>query len=435
MTDQELLQSKILMCGGAIAGRLGLTDAIFQKRSFTDCAVKIARMDSPLCLARELQTALGVSDADIASCQFCMDEREFSIRLREIPDADNEVFGPYYDKLENFLYPRVRNIVVAKICKELRGDITGVPETVAIEIMKVASRLVQDQCVFLWTMFRERPAKIMSITKDAFKIVDSTKLQTGLSFDVLDQAFRDDLFIEVPVAVGCSMEFGFLRRKNLVFPFYGRKSQLVAKNGVVCIPFGPLPPIDIERVSKTATEGAFQESMTDGILATARMRERAHDAHFGRDSDDAFDSLDAARTKLDENGVGVVSGDLFKCFSFAAKLRLMLLAERNPVEERTANIGSSVFFDGIQTPPQKKDGVTYSVVSLTRDFREARASYESKGGHIDKTGKKVVEKFIAGFIRRQHYGQNNALVKTIFVSPFTNRFWVNAGVHITKVVK
>lgn len=431
------------------------TDAIFPDASFVDCAVKVRKMDSVRDMLPLLAKGLKLTQRDIDDSPLKFDTTILRKMLEVIPDTNNDpMFGAVPDMVSNTVDPDLYNILAARLASEIRHRFGRADERVYDEIAKddlgtfqVLNSIVASltaQISFLWHSFHESKPNIATITRDAFDLVDGTKLQTNLTPDMLDKAFEHDMFLELPKPICGFMEFAFLRRGDFVYVIVGRKHKQKTVfdevNGY-CPAFLVVRPVSILKQIGTMTEESLSSTFMEGLEDIDRHMMEAFDQMYSGE-DDYEQRREEAETRLKNMNVDVTPDEL-KVLSrlvgsaviFATKMRLMLLVEKPPIDETFSTVGTSCSRDGVSTPPQRENGVSYSIVSLTKGFRDARAAYASRGGEINKFGKKIVEKFIAGFIRRQHYGQNNALVKTIFVAPFTNRFWMNEGLRITKIVK
>ena len=411
-------------------------DALFNGMSLTDVAVKVRRMDKPEDMIPFLLRGLDLTHADIDNSPLKVDEDVIRAAVESTPASDDEVEENVYNALR---------LPSLKVCSTLLGksllnrgkdyliDIEkkqSHQSTALVFIQEIADHLI-GQAVFIWQHFHESGAEITTVEKDAFELVSSTRLQTNLTPDILEKVFERNIFLELPRPIHGFLELCFIRRGGFVFVYVGRRTKGESLKTGKLPAFMLVRAVNIKKQFGAITETSLAETFDDGIdfledEVAKWMDEVGAPEAVKREMHEDFKPLNESPRALSE-----VQRFIFDAIVFVTKLRLMILAEKPPVEETRTCIGKGGAGEG----PKHRSEITVSVVSLTRDFRDARASYESKGGHIDKTGKKVVEKFIAGFIRRQHYGQNNALVKTIFVSPFTNRFWVNAGVHVTKVVK
>ena len=75
-------------------------------------------------------------------------------------------------------------------------------------------------------------------------------------------------------------------------------------------------------------------------------------------------------------------------------------------------------------------------ISLTTEYRTTMLRH---GGDeklvLDKEGKTLRGISVRGFLRRQHYGPGNSLVKIIYVDAHESHSWIKEGIRIVKVVK
>lgn len=412
-------------------------DALFKGMSLTDVAVKVRRMDKPEDMIPFILRGLDLTQADIDNSPLKVDEDVIRAAVESVPASDDEVEENVYNALR-LPSLKVCSTILGKSLLNRRKDYLldiekkqSHQSTALVFIHEIADHLI-GQAVFIWQHFHESGAEITTVAKDAFELVSSTRLQTNLTPDILENVFDRDIFLELPKPIHGFLELCFVRRGDLVFVYVGRRTKGKSLESGKLPGFMLARAVNIKKQFGAITETSLAETFDDGIDfledEVARWMDEVNAPESVKSEMHAdFHATDGESVRA----LSELRRFIFDAIVFVTKLRLMILAEKPPVEETRTCIGKGVAGEGMK----HRSEITVSVVSLTRDFRDARASYESKGGHIDKTGKKVVEKFIAGFIRRQHYGHNNALVKTIFVSPFTNRFWVNAGVHVTKVVK
>ena len=435
-------------------------EALFPNMSFVDCAVKIRKMSSPADLVPFVEQGFGICRKDVDECPMKFDADFIREVLGNIPPSEDPLYGGTPDAVSDALDPPLYNVLTAIRCMrfvEKNGmakfmdairkiDAAG-PEA-AVKMFEAVNKDVREitgQVSFLWHSFHESAPNIATVTKDAFDLVQQTKLQTNLTPDMLDKAFERDMFLELPKPINGFMELAFLRRGDYVAVAVGRKQKrcgMVEEANLFTPAFSVIEIANISKQIGSMTEESISATFDEGAQQIANWLSDLFDAQFKGSED--YDEL---RRNFDERmrndgyeqrtpeQKAVAARIMSDAMIFAAKLRLMLLVEKPPMEEVFSSAGQSRSHEGISMPPSREGGVSYSVVSLTKGFREARMRYERSGGQLDKFGKKLVEKFIAGFIRRQHYGKDNALVKTIFVSPFTNRFWMNEGIRITKIVK
>lgn len=412
-------------------------DALFKGMSLTDVAVKVRRMDKPEDMIPFLLRGLDLTQADIDNSPLKVDEDVVRLVLGITPTSDDNV----EESVENALRPPALKVCAALVGRELlkngkEGFFKSIENNANIQsemvvfVWEVATIFI-GQVICLWSWFHKSSAEVTTVAKDAYELVSSTRLQTNLTPDILEKVFERDIFLELPKPIHGFLDLCFIRDADYVFVYIGSRAKGKTFDSIKMPSFSRgIPVLNVKEQFGAITGEGISESVVNGSnFVTDVVGEWLNKTGMTEAAELSQD--ETKRFLEDFENCRSVKGFLFDAIVFVTKLRLMLLAEKPPVEETRTRIGKGGAGEG----PKHRSEITVSVVSLTRDFREARASYESKGGHIDKTGKKVVEKFIAGFIRRQHYGQNNALVKTIFVSPFTNRFWVNAGVHVTKVVK
>ena len=410
-------------------------NALFRGMSLTDIAVKVRRLDKPEDMIPFLLRGLDLTQSDIDNAVLKVNENIIRNSVARTPTSTDEI--------EEVVFNALR-LPTLQVCAALLGrsllnfnrdyllDFERNPSirlTVLVIIQEVSALLI-GQAIFIWRHFHQRNAEITTVAKDAFELVSSTRLQTNLTPDILDKVFERDVFLEIPKPIHGFLELCFIRRGDLVLVYVGRKTKGATMTTGTLSGFLLARAVNITKQFGTITETSLANTFDDwNEVMEAETSQWLNDVNA---PEDIKQEMHADIHAFDgETPNAEFLRFIFDAIVFVTKLRLMLLAEKPPVEETRTRLGHG----GAGEYQKLRSEITISVVSLSKDFREARATYESKGGHMDKTGKKVVEKFIAGFIRRQHYGKNNALVKTIFVSPFTNRYWMSEGVHVSKVIK
>ena len=75
-------------------------------------------------------------------------------------------------------------------------------------------------------------------------------------------------------------------------------------------------------------------------------------------------------------------------------------------------------------------------ISLTTEYRKTMLRHSGDEKLVlDKEGKTLRGISVRGFLRRQHYGPGNSLVKIIYVDAHESHSWIKDGIRIVKVVK
>lgn len=136
---------------------------------------------------------------------------------------------------------------------------------------------------------------------------------------------------------------------------------------------------------------------------------------------------------------GVVSEEkelderMYEAMSFVFKFLLLRQTEKQPLDV----VRQYKKFKDEKKEREIRGYVTHHVVSLTTRYRIAmdRCRTDSEMVELDKEGKVQKLTPVVGFLRRQHYGSNNSLIKTVFIEPHERQAWVNEGLRIVKVVK
>ena len=81
--------------------------------------------------------------------------------------------------------------------------------------------------------------------------------------------------------------------------------------------------------------------------------------------------------------------------------------------------------------------LNYQRVSLTTEYRTAIGAQSDSDEVVvlDKEGKELKATKVRGFLRRQHYGPENSLIKTVYIDAHESHSWMKTGLRIVKVVK
>ncbi|MCQ2367414.1 MAG: hypothetical protein MJ109_00165 [Kiritimatiellae bacterium] len=127
-----------------------------------------------------------------------------------------------------------------------------------------------------------------------------------------------------------------------------------------------------------------------------------------------------------------VNDKMYKSMDFVLKFVLMMQADKQILDiHRTYKE-----FKDKKKERESRGLVSHQTVALTQRYRihMDRCRTDSQVVVLDKEGKILKTTMVTGFIRQQHYGPGNTLVKTIFIEPHETHVWINEGLRITKVV-
>ena len=91
----------------------------------------------------------------------------------------------------------------------------------------------------------------------------------------------------------------------------------------------------------------------------------------------------------------------------------------NPQERKNASRGLKM-----------TKGVSTYHISLSKRYKAIKRSYEA---NFDKSNKTLTLVSVSGFVRTQHYGEDNKLTKKIWVDGFTRGQWVRNGLTYVSV--
>ena len=417
--------------------------AIFDGRSFIDAALAVRKMKSFGDFIPEILRSCKLSRAAIDACPLQPNETMIRETMKAIPDSDDDpVYGEVPDRISNELHVTLAKISLTDLLRghermiidawrsaspEIRAEIYQRGVTFPVSILT-------RQISFLWSCFKMKTPSIDILTKDAFDLVASTKLDSKVTEEMVEQAFPHDIFLSMQKSLNGFFEIAALRRGQNVWIIGGRidpKNKPFAYGKLV--QFVALGRVNLVDQIGRMTRSNVADSIIEGQAESDRnLREKIRRL-TGNDPDEYVDSF--SKNFIPEEERRRSAEHVAELAMFIMKLRLMMTAEKAPIDMIHSEVGRSVWHGGVQMPPGKEDGIRYSVISLTREFEKALVEHRSSGEKLDTFGKKVIEKQISGFLRKQHYGPGNSLEKFIYISPFVNRFWVNTGIHVTRIIK
>ena len=132
------------------------------------------------------------------------------------------------------------------------------------------------------------------------------------------------------------------------------------------------------------------------------------------------------------NAVDDLNNRFFEAIRYALKFKLLMESDKQPlVSEMLHRKGGNA-----QKRDQLFGKLNQQRISLTTVYRQV---IRQNGGPeklvLDKEGKTLKAIKVRGYLRRQHYGPGNSLVKTVFIDAHDSQAWKNSGIRIIQVVK
>lgn len=83
-----------------------------------------------------------------------------------------------------------------------------------------------------------------------------------------------------------------------------------------------------------------------------------------------------------------------------------------------------------------RNTLVHQQVSLTESYRHAlRRQKDGEVVALDKEDKELKAVRVCGFVRKQHYGKGNALIKDVYIEAHESHAWKKTGLRIIKVIK
>ena len=408
---------------------------LFHDRSLVDAAVEVSKYRSMSDFRPRILRDLGLTEADVRNSPFTVLKDVIERGLKMAQDTDDELYGQVPNRVSDALLADMWEAAAAYAAKNVPELVEAVRRSEGDGGMSYLHNYVlanvimlNRQASFLWFSFKESRPCIDMVTKEACELVNSTKLDAGVTKEMLDDAFAEDRYVCMSSSsVDGFREIACMKRGSRLSVVCGQSvdgDTVLVRKGFSNQPFSVVGSLNLDELAGRMTERNMREN--------GREMQRLSDSDSIRDISAKVWGEESEEHAEERYRIsGEIATDLV---AFVLKLRLLLGMEKTPVARLRTQEGSSVSLDGVSTPPGKR-GISYSVVSLTREFVKARSEWRAEGGRLDRFGKDLVAKQIAGFIRRQHYGEGNKLEKFVYIAPFTNRFWVNSGVRLRKIVK
>jgi len=130
--------------------------------------------------------------------------------------------------------------------------------------------------------------------------------------------------------------------------------------------------------------------------------------------------------------IGDINGRLYDALLYAFKFIRLRRCDKTPIV-----IESRYKMRKIKNATQENRGaLVHQQVSLTEIYRQALRTQKSEDVvALDKEGKELKAIRVCGYIRKQHYGVGNSLVKDVYIEAHESHAWKKTGLRIIKVVK
>ena len=123
----------------------------------------------------------------------------------------------------------------------------------------------------------------------------------------------------------------------------------------------------------------------------------------------------------------------YEALRYALKFLLLKESDKQPL------IAERQYKKSIKHNDKAKDiygKINYQRVSLTTTYKDSVPRNQNVDTLVlDKEGKTLRVIKVRGFLRRQHYGPGNSLVKTVYIDSHESHSWKLDGIRIVKVVK
>lgn len=131
--------------------------------------------------------------------------------------------------------------------------------------------------------------------------------------------------------------------------------------------------------------------------------------------------------------IGDLDRKFYDAMQYALKFLLLKESDKQPL------ITEHQYKKSIKHNDKIKDiygKINYQRVSLTTTYKNSVPRNQSVDTLVlDKEGKTLRAITVRGFLRRQHYGPGNSLVKTVYIDSHESHSWKLDGIRIVRVVK
>lgn len=106
-----------------------------------------------------------------------------------------------------------------------------------------------------------------------------------------------------------------------------------------------------------------------------------------------------------------------KTFYYLSDIIKTIRPESCPVESKTVKASAKK----VRNKVDKNESVYIKYISLTKKYLSEKK--EGEHGELDRTDRIAVKTDISGYIRAQHYGSRNSMVKYIYIDDFDSVRW------------
>lgn len=139
-----------------------------------------------------------------------------------------------------------------------------------------------------------------------------------------------------------------------------------------------------------------------------------------------------ALEQINNESEGLFADMLYDSMLFALKFVLLLKTDKQPLITKRQ-------YKQHKNESKEREArgyLSHQVVALTTKYVQAMRSWKPTDRiSLDKEGKKLVRVGVHAFIRKQHYGPQNSLIKFVHIDAHDRDVWVREGIRIISVVR
>lgn len=275
----------------------------------------------------------------------------------------------------------------------------------------ISAREREDAIVITTSIFHAiilsgQQKSIYSMRNDAIEFVNATAFTLKLTRDFFHE------YLATPIVVYANNNQFLFANVTTILMYYDQELD-----EVTCLWSQPEGNGVSREVGLTKSTKEFLGVLTQEVVAAGNEGESAQ--------------------LLVEKGIissaDVLDARMHEAMSFIFKFLLLKETEKQPLEVTRQYKP----FKDASKERAVRGYVSHQNVSLTTRYKLVmdRCRTDKEVVALDKEGKIQKLTPVVGFFRRQHYGPDNSLVKTIFIEPFERQAWVNEGLRIIKVTK
>ena len=192
---------------------------------------------------------------------------------------------------------------------------------------------------------------------------------------------------------------------------------------------GPIKAVFIAEVEKSVLE-AYGNKFSSELFQhknPEELRLILRDKHCFNEYSEIFNK----GNELGEYSYGHVSMSSLAT-SFVFKLKIISKIENGPLFVNMTEVEEPVVNPRKGQGNTRKTGILHCTIKLSEDYKKRLAASSRNSNPLNKDDKTLLPTSVSGFVRNQHYGEGNKLVKRIWVDGFIRNAWISDKPKIVK---